>query len=396
MENIPYSNQNYYQNQNPTQYIITKDIIYKESKRYLNFSIKVGIISSSIGFFLTLLLFLVYLDTGGSALEGFLTFTGTMVFLIMFFFFLNIKRNATSKTKAALRNNQFVIYTDIIGDKNEIKIRHHGRPLDDTILEPTGLTRVDFLYLYNTYKYFSVPFDVSKVQFDSTDMGDEFFVVYIIPTKRFAILPKKKYILDNSLMYAYVDTSILSNFSNRYQKKQAKVYTKASNSITNIDENGLFELYKKYDNNRKGLNILTGIFIFFFLFGLILLFVEPILTLLFGFIAVIGMAGVYIPIYNNDNRVRNNINTGNYFINACVVAEDVTYRNVINSDNFVYFRVNELSFDIKCLREDFYNTQIGNTIYVCIMYKKENTLEVFAVLNPMKHQISQSILSKLQ
>ena len=38
MQNIPYSNQNQnynqnnYQNQNPTQYIITKDIIYKASK----------------------------------------------------------------------------------------------------------------------------------------------------------------------------------------------------------------------------------------------------------------------------------------------------------------------------------------------------------------------------
>lgn len=411
MQNIPYSNQNQnynqnnYQNQNPTQYIITKDIIYKASKRFLGFPIKVGLITCPIGLFFSLILLIGESNAGtdDNVSTGYLylSFIFTLLFTVALIFFIHIYRKATTKTKAALRNNQFIIYPDIVGDKERIKITYRGRPLEDTILKSTNLSTVDFLYLYNTYTYFGVPFDVSKVHFNDTSMCDEYYVAYIIPTRRFAILPKKHYVLDNSLMFAYRDPSTLSNYNSGFINRNPNNWFPAGDSITNIDENGLFELFKKYDKSRTGQKVVIGINIIFFLFGLLLITVEPAVTLFFTILVCASLAAYLVPIKNNDSRVQQNILSNNYYITPCVVQENVTYRNAKLSDRFVFFRVNEIPFDVKCLKLDFDQTQVGDTIYVCSMYRNnkqisQNVLEPFAVLNPMKHRIAPSILSKLQ
>ena len=423
------SNQVYTPVGNYSQKVITKQSIYKYSCKYLKFVYIAGIISGIIAAICCLLLGAVGASDSSSAsapttIVPFATFFITVVLVI----FLIIKRREpTVLSKRALDNNQFIIYVDMVGGKKAVPIRRRG----------IIYGYIYQIYLSTTYSKYGFVFNVSKAEYNSVDIGDEYFVACIVPTYSFNVFLRKEYSIDPSLQEHYVDISQVENIvkpknfnifknnnnqqnsnyqqsnyqqsnyqQNNYQQSnyQQNNYQPNYNQIISINEYGVFNAYKKYDVLRKPVKTMVICAICFFIFGLTTMplaenaEVAKNLLITFAAISFLFVASVFIPILYRDNIVKNAIIRGDYILKKCVIQEDVTYRNVIEHKKFRFFRVNEFPMDIKGAVEDFSQVNVGDYIYVFSFYHGQVTgvPDQFAALNPKIHQLSQSILYKMQ
>lgn len=286
-------------------------------------------------------------------------------------------------TKNAIRDNNFIIYVDVLGDKDQ----HTSSDSDGTS------TTTYYFYFQYLFKNFRKKITVSGEEYRNANVGDEFYVVFMKPTKKIKVFKKSTYDLDYDIRSTLVDNPNLDEF---YKKKVSdKNYTSDSYNIP-IDERALYEKFKKsrHTNALIGLFIGLAVLIPFLVMAVILKSIMGVLC------SLIFIVVICIVLYSNiklNITAKNMIYSGQYRILSKIITEDVSDMHLKDSDRFLFFKVEGLPYEIKCPVDDFGRLNIGDEVYLFYLNTNSinNTATPFAVINPNKYHLAHNIMNKL-
>ncbi|MCR5628351.1 hypothetical protein [Eubacterium sp.] len=308
----------------------------------------------------------------------FYSFAGVSIIIFIAFIFA-IK--SLIRTRSAINNNEFIVFVDVLGDKEE-----------DTSTDSDGHTSTEYYFYFNQlFRNLKKKISVSYGEYKHANIGDEFYIVYVIPTKKAVAYKVGKYQLDYDLRSKLVENP---NFEEYIQDKNNNDYANEYN--VPIDEKALLEKYKVYNSTNLNL-VLASVLIF-----VTIIFIGFLIARSYGgamFIAVFVVV-TFICLeenYKKNLKAKNAINQGKYNIISAIVTEDITNNHISEADKYLYFKVKDSDLEIKCLAKDFSRVNVGDEIYLCYFHQGVfiNTGKPFAVINPNKEHLAQNIQSKL-
>lgn len=302
-------------------------------------------------------------------------FAGVAIILFMALLF-SVK--SSIRTRKALNNNEFVVYVDVLGDKDE-----------ETSTDSEGHSSTYYYFYFNHFfRNFKKRVSASYTEYKDAQIGDEFFIVYVIPTKKVVAFKVGKYQLDYDLRSKLTDTA---NMDNYFQDDDTNYV--GSNTI---DEKALLERFEA--SYQTGGNAIIGavLAIVFIIFAGFIVSHHFVVA---GFMALFFVV-FFVSLKENikkNNKAKQAIAEGKYSIVSTIITEDVTEKHIKNADLFLFFKVKDSDQEIICPYNDFRQANAGDEIYLFYFHQGVfiDTSKPFAVLNPNKHHLTSSIQSKL-
>ncbi|WP_288884876.1 hypothetical protein [uncultured Eubacterium sp.] len=305
---------------------------------------------------------------------------------ILIFIALIFSVRSMIKTKLAIKNNEFIVFVDVLGDKDIY-----------TSTDSDGHSSTEYYFYFNhLFRYFKKRISTTSGEYNKANIGDEFYIVYVLPTKKAVSFKVSKYQLDYDIRSKLIETTNLEDYIQDKSSNGNNLNNYENEYNIPIDEKALLDTYKVY-NSTNGSFVIAPIFLL-----VTIIFTGFIIARSYGAAAFMAIFVVVMFIclqenYKNNSKAKKAINEGKYIIKSAIVTEDVTNNHIKEADNYLYFKVKDDNREIKCLAKDFSKVNIGDEIYLFYFHQGIfiDTGKPFAVLNPNKHHLSSSIQSKL-
>ena len=307
----------------------------------------------------------------------------TLILFILLIVFAFVLKNSFV-TKNAINNNDFIIFVDVLGDKDE----HTSSDSDGTS------TTTYYFYFQYLFKNFKKKITISGEEYRNANIGDEYYIVFIKPTKKIKVFKKSMYDLDYDIRSTFAENPNLDDYMNK--KYSNRNYTSDASYNIPVDEKTLYERFKKSRNT----NMLFGLIIALAVlipFSIMAVLVNSIMGVL---ICSVFIVVIVIVLYSNlklNMMAKKMIYSGDYRIEPRIITEDVSDFHLKDSDKYIFFKVEGVPHEIKCPLNDFGRLNIGDEVY--LFYLNTNSINnpatPFAVINPNKYHLAHNIMNKL-
>ena len=287
--------------------------------------------------------------------------------------------------KNAIKNNDFIIYVDVLGDKEEVT----------TSDSDGGSSTSYYFYFQYLFKNFRRKITVSSAEYRHAIVGDEYYVVFVKPTKKISVFKKSMYDLDYDIRSTFDETPNLETYMER--KSSSKKYNDTNYNVP-VDENGLYERFKKTYSSAN-LGIFAAVMSVFFIVGMAFI-IQGVYPIGIFLVVFVGCAAFALFTLNNKNMIaKKAIYEGKYNIRPSIITEDLSDLHLKDADKYVFFKVEGDDNVLKCPFSDFGRLNVGDEVYLFYFYPDikipDATQKPFAVINPNKYHLANNIQSKL-